>query len=116
MIPKMGDRSLDDETDRGFDYVLRDQLKRHCLEKNLYLDCSGMNAKHDLIIDLITYSSMGDFKQALKSAEVFEHDAALFGEHDVVGITNKPEEKSHDAWVVEKLFHQNKASFRTHGS
>ena len=69
MIPKMGDRSLDDETDRGFDYVLRDQLKQHCLEKNLYLHCSGMNAKHDLIIDLITYSSMGDFKQALKSAE-----------------------------------------------
>ena len=69
MIPEMGDRSLDDETDRGFDYVLRDQLKQHCLEKNLYLHCSGMNAKHDLIIDLITYSSMGDFKQALKSAE-----------------------------------------------
>ena len=72
MIPKMGDRSLDDETDRGFDYVLsRDQLKQHCLEKNLYLHCSGtgMNAKHDLIIDLITYSSMGDWNQALKSAE-----------------------------------------------
>ena len=69
MFPKMGDRSFDDVTDRGFDYLLRDKLKLHCLENNLYLHCSGMNAKHDLIIDLITYSSMGDWKQALKSAE-----------------------------------------------
>ena len=65
----MGDRSYDEVTDRGFDYVLRDKLKKHCMENNLYLHCSGMNSKHDLIIDLITYSSMGDLNQALKSAE-----------------------------------------------
>ena len=65
----MGDRSYDEVTDRGFDYVLRDKLKKHCMEKNLYLHCSGMNSKHDLIIDLITYSSMGDLNQALRSAE-----------------------------------------------
>ena len=114
----MGDRSYDEVTDRGFDYVLRDKLKKHCMEKNLYLHCSGMNSKHDLIIDLITYSSMGDLNQALKSAEETNKflntmpQIAAICEH--LGI--KPEKKSHDAWGVEKLFHQNKAGFRTHGS
>ena len=69
-LTKMEGRNLDDDlTDRGFDYVLRDKLKQHCMEKNLFLHCSGMNVQHDLIIDLITYSSMGDWNQALKSAE-----------------------------------------------
>ena len=70
-LTKMEGRNLDDLTDRGFDYVLRDKLKQHCMEKNLFLHCSGMNVQHDLIIDLITYSSMGDWNQALTSTNVY---------------------------------------------
>ena len=68
----MDDRSDDavfDKCNLGFDYVLRDKLKQHCREKNLFLHCDGMNMEHDLLINLITYSSMGDWNQALKSAE-----------------------------------------------
>ena len=63
------DDSVFDECNRGFDYVLRDRLKQYCRERNLFLHCGGMNMKHDLLINLITYSSMGDWNQALKSAE-----------------------------------------------
>ena len=63
------DDSVFDECNRGFDYVLRDRLKQYCRERNLFLHCGGMNMMHDLLINLITYSSMGDWNQALKSAE-----------------------------------------------
>ena len=64
------------DEDRGFDYILRDKLRQHCKENHIYLNIGIFPAnqkyqgsRHDLVLDMITYSSMGNWDQAVKSVQ-----------------------------------------------
>ena len=59
----------EDSSKYGFNYVLRDKLKEHCRKHDLSLHGSALDDKHDLMVQLVTYTSMGDWDQAVKCVE-----------------------------------------------
>ena len=59
----------EDSSKYGFNYVLGDKLKEHCRKHDLSLHGSALDDKHDLMVQLVTYTSTGDWDQAVKCVE-----------------------------------------------